>query len=261
MDIITSTQNPRVKLVNGLQTRPRTRRKERKIVLEGTRLLRDAVERGHRPEFIFYEPQTVDHYLLAELQERRFELAPVNTEVMEYMSDTQQPQGILGVFPLPLPRLPEKPNRVMVLDNVRDPGNVGGALRTAAAAGVQVAVLSPGCADPYNPKALRSGMGAHFRIPVVEATWEQIAEYTQRLRVYLAAADGRQTHDEVDWTQPWALVIGSEAHGVSEEAQQLEDSQRVSIPMAAQSESLNAMVAAAVILFEAQRQERALSNG
>lgn len=261
MDIITSTQNPRVKLVNGLQTRPRTRRKERKIVLEGTRLLRDAVERGHRPEFIFYEPQTVDHFLLADLQEREFELLPVNTEVMQFMSDTEQPQGIIGVFPLPVPYMLAKPRRVLVLDNVRDPGNVGGVLRTAAAAGVQVAVLSPGCADPYNPKALRSGMGAHFRIPVIEGTWEQIAEYCQPLNIYLAAADGAQTQDAVDWTQPWALVIGSEAHGVSEEATQLEGAQRVSIPMAAQTESLNAMVAAAVILFEAQRQERVLSNG
>lgn len=261
MDIITSTQNPRVKLVNGLQTRPRTRRKERKIALEGTRLLRDAIERGHRPDFIFYEPQTVDHYLLAELQEREFELLPVNTEVLQFMSDTQQPQGIIGVFPLPLPRLPERATRVLLLDNVRDPGNLGGVLRTAAAAGVQVAVLSPGCADPYNPKALRSGMGAHFRIPVVEASWEQIVDYCQRLSVYLAAADGTQTHDAVDWTQPWVLVIGSEAHGVSHEATQLEAAQRVSIPMAVQTESLNAMVAAAVILFEAQRQKRALSNG
>lgn len=261
MDIITSLQNTRVKLVNGLQTRPRTRRKERKIVLEGTRLLRDAVERGHKPEFIFYEPQTVDHYLLAELQEREFELLPVTTEVLEFMSDTQQPQGIIGVFQMPMPRMIERATRVMLLDNVRDPGNVGGALRTAAAAGVQVAVLSPGCADPYNPKALRSGMGAHFRIPVVEASWEQIAEYCKRLQVYLAAADGPLTHDAVDWTKPWALVIGSEAHGVSEDAAALEGSQRVRIPMAAATESLNAMVAAGVILFEAQRQERVLSNG
>jgi TrmH family RNA methyltransferase len=260
MEIITSLQNPRVKLVNGLQTRPRTRRKEHKIVLEGTRLLRDAVERGHKPEFIFYEAQTVDHFLLADLQERNFELLPVNAEVMQYMSDTQQPQGIIGVFPLPLPRLPDKPKRVLVLDNVRDPGNMGGVLRTAAASGVQVAVLSPGCADPYNPKALRSGMGAHFRIPVIEGTWEQIADYCKWLNVYLAAADGTQTHDAVDWTKPWALVIGSEAHGVSDEASQIENAQRVSIPMAAQTESLNAMVAGAVILFEAQRQERVLSK-
>jgi TrmH family RNA methyltransferase len=150
---------------------------------------------------------------------------------------------------------------VILLDNVRDPGNMGGILRTAAAAGVDVAVLSPGCADPYNPKTLRGGMGAHFRIPVMEAGWEQITAYCEHLKVYLAAADGELTHNAVDWTQPWVLVIGSEAHGVGPEVQALSGQQRIQIPMAAATESLNAGVAAAVILFEAQRQERSSSHG
>lgn len=260
MDPITSLQNPRVKLAHGLITRPRTRRKERKIVLEGLRLLRDAIERGNKPEFVFYDPKTVNYDLLADLQNRNIDLSPVSPEVMEHITDTQQPQGIVGVFPMPVPPLPRKPRRVLLLDNVRDPGNMGGLLRTAAAAGVEVVVLSPGCADPYNPKSLRSGMGAHFRIPVVEATWEQIGEYCKPLQVYLAATDGQQSHDAVDWTKPWALVIGSEAHGVGAEAEAL-NGQRIAIPMAAATESLNANVAGAVILFEAQRQERRLSGG
>jgi TrmH family RNA methyltransferase len=258
MDTITSTQNPRVKLVYGLQNRPRTRRKERKIALEGVRLLSDAVERGYKPEFVFYEPGSADYDLIARLQERGFELLPVNTEVMAHMSATDHPAGVLGVFPLPVPHLPRKPapRRVLILDNVRDPGNLGTILRTAAAAGVQVAILSPGCADPYNPKALRGGMGAHFRLPVVEATWEEIAGYCAPLKVYLADGAGQTDYDTVDWTAAWALVIGSEAHGLSAEATALSE-QRVRIPMAAHTESLNAAMAAAVILFEAGRQARA----
>jgi TrmH family RNA methyltransferase len=242
-------------------TRPRTRRKERKIILEGVRLLRDAVERGHKPEFVFYDPKTVDYELLADWQNREIELLPVTPEVMAHITDTEQPQGLVGVLPLPVPHLPRKPRRVILLDNVRDPGNMGGILRTAAAAGVDVAVLSPGCADPYNPKTLRGGMGAHFRIPVMEAGWEQITAYCEHLKVYLAAADGELTHNAVDWTQPWVLVIGSEAHGVGPEVQALSGQQRIQIPMAAATESLNAGVAAAVILFEAQRQERSSSHG
>jgi RNA methyltransferase, TrmH family len=259
MEPITSTQNNRVKLAHGLQTRPRTRRKERKIVLEGVRLLRDAVERGHKPEFVFFDPKSVDYDLLADLQERKFETLPVTTEVMQHISDTETPPGIFGVFPMPFPPMPRQPRKALILDNVRDPGNVGGMLRTAAAAGVEVAVLSPGCADPYNPKTLRSGMGAHFRIPVVEATWEEIITFCESLNVYLAAADGEITHDAVNWTERWALVVGSEAHGVGEEAQSL-GGRKIGIPMAAETESLNASVAAAVILFEAQRQERTLSR-
>jgi TrmH family RNA methyltransferase len=103
-------------------------------------------------------------------------------------------------------------------------------------------------------------MGAHFRIPVVEADWEAIRAYCEPLTLYLAAADGDLDYDAVDWTARWALVIGSEAHGVGAEAQAF-GGRRLRIPMSAATESLNASVAAAVILFEAQRQERALSRG
>lgn len=255
MDIITSLKNDKVKLTYGLQTRPRTRRKERKIALEGTRLIRDALERGHKPLFMLYQPQTVDYDLLAQLQNRNVDLTPVNDEVMAHISDTDNPQGIVGVFPLPTPPLPRRPSRVLILDNVRDPGNVGGTLRTAGAAGVDVVILSPGCADPYNPKALRSGMGAHFRVPVVEGSWEQIAGYCEPLAVYLADGTGTTDYADADWTRPWALVIGNEAQGVSPECEALNGT-RIRIPMAAQTESLNAGVAAGVILFEAQRQRR-----
>lgn len=259
MDIITSTHNPRVKLAHGLQQRPRTRRKERKIALEGTRLLRDAIERGHKPEFVLYDPDHVDAELLKMLQTRDFELVPVNDEVMRHVSDTQNPQGVVGVFPMPVPPLPRKPQRVLILDNVRDPGNLGAILRTAAAAGVQVAILSPGCADPYNPKSLRSGMGAHFRMPVAEASWEEIGLYCEPLAVYLADGSGTTDYTTVDWTQPWALVIGSEAHGIGSEASALGNT-RIQVPMAAKTESLNAVVASAVILFEAQRQVRTVAK-
>lgn len=258
MDIITSLKNEKVKLCFSLQNRPRGRRKERKIALEGTRLIRDALERGHAPLFVLYEPETVDAALLDQIGKGGFDHAPVNKEVMDYISDTETPQGIVAVFPMPMPSMPRRVTSALILDNVREPGNVGGILRSAAAAGVEAVILSPGCADPYNPKALRAGMGAHFRVPVVEAGWPEISGFIESagLSVYLAAADGALDYDRTDWQTPWALVIGSEAHGVTEEAENL-GGQRVNIPMAAQTESLNAGVAAAVILFEAARQRRA----
>lgn len=253
MDSITSRQNEKVKLVVALQTRARTRRQERKMALEGTRLVRDAVERNQLPLFLLYEPQSADRDLIAQLENRQVMLLPVSAAVMAHISDTAQPQGIVGVFPLPTPALPDPPTRVLILDNVRDPGNLGTILRTAAAANAQVVLLSPGCADPYSPKTLRSGMGAHFRIPIVEATWEQIADYCGSLRVYLATGDGEMRYDQADWQSGWAVVIGNEAHGASPEAERITTT-RIVIPMAAETESLNAAVAAGVILFEALRQ-------
>lgn len=255
MEVITSLQNDKVKLVKGLQTRPRTRRKEHKIVLEGIRLVRDAVEQGQRPHFVFYEDNAQDYDLIALMQEKQFTLIPVNAEVMTHVSDTQQPAGILGVFPMPTPPLPRTPTRVLILDRVSDPGNMGTLLRTAAAAGVDVVVLSPGCADPYNPKTLRGGMGAHFRIPVVGAEWPEIVGYCESVNVYVAAGDGDTPYYAPDWTSPSALIIGSEAHGVGTEADALA-TKRIYIPMAAQTESLNAAMAAGVILFEAARQRQ-----
>jgi TrmH family RNA methyltransferase len=254
MELITSLQNERVKLANALQHRARARRKHVKIAVEGDRLLKDALDRRQRPDYVLYTPDA-NPPLLALLNKMRVPVFAVTEEVMAHVSATEEPQGMVGVFPIPMPPLPQNPRRVLVMDELGDPGNVGGLLRSAAAAGVEVAILSPHCADPYNPKALRSGMGAHFRLPVVEADWGQIAGYLDGLTVRAADAAGPHAYDLTDWTGRWALIVGSEAHGLGEKARQLA-TELVSIPMAAQTESLNAMAAAAVILFEAARQVR-----
>lgn len=253
--MITSLQNERVKLAHALQTQAKTRRKEGKMALEGVRLIRDALERGLTPEFILYDPDAVDIDAVVGTEQSPLPI-PVTTEIIRYVSDTETPQGIVGVFPITAPPLPETPQRVLILDNLRDPGNMGTILRTAAAAGVEVVLLSPGSVDAYNPKVLRGGMGAHFRIPVLEASWTRIAVYCRDLTVYLADMQGDVTYDAADWQQAWALIIGSEAHGESEEASALAR-QRVYIPMVSETESLNAAVAAGIILFEAARQRRA----
>lgn len=250
--MITSLQNERVKLVHALQNRTRARRKERKIALEGARLVRDACESEHQPDFVFYTPDSSGTALIHTLRQRNCELLEVAEPVMRHISDTQQPQGIIGVFPMPSPVLPKQAEHILILDGVSDPGNMGTILRTAAAAGVDVVLLGPNSADPYSPKALRSGMGAHFRIPVRERSWPEIREYCQSTGIYAADSRGNMCYNGVDWTQPWALVIGSEAHGLSESAAHLAAG-RVYIPMAAATESINAAAAAAVILFEAQR--------
>lgn len=252
--MITSLQNDKVKLAHLLQSQSRARRKEGKIVLEGARLIRDAYERGgSRPEFVFYEPGKAEPALVDLFERHRIFIQPASAEVMRHISATEGPQGIVGVFPTPRPALPDNLGRVLILDDIRDPGNLGTMLRTAAAAGVDAALLSPGTVDAYNPKALRAGMGAHFRLAVAEMPWAEIANATNGLVVYLADMEGDVTYDRADWSSPWALIVGSEAHGASREAVALV-SQRVTIPMSADAESLNAAVAAGILLFEAQRQ-------
>lgn len=254
--LITSLQNERVKLAHLLQTKARARRKEGKIVLEGLRLVRDAIMGGHQPEFVLYTPDAVEETLIAQLEASRAALLPVSPQVMAHVSDTQTPQGVLAVFPMPAYALPEKLTRVLILDAVRDPGNMGTLLRTGAAAGVQAVLLAPESADPYNPKTLRAGMGAHFRVPIVEADWASINQVCGALNVYAAAYPGDLRYDQADWRAAWALIIGSEAHGVGADALRLAAGRLVYIPMAAATESLNAAQAGAVILFEAARQRQ-----
>lgn len=251
-DLITSTQNARVKLAFQLQKRARSRRKERKIVLEGVRLISDALQQGHQPEFVLYYPAQADYDLIAQLQETQSELLAVSENVIQHVSDTTNPQGIIAVFPLPIPTMPSDAQRVLILDAVREPGNLGTILRTAGAAGVEVVILGSGSADPYNPKVLRAGMGAHFRLPIIEADWSAIAGYTKDLNIYMASGAGDVVYSDVDWTQAWALVIGNEAHGLDESQVSLNGT-TIMIPMTS-AESLNAAVATGVILFEAQRQ-------
>lgn len=253
--MITSLQNDRVKLAYGLLSGSKSRRKAGKIVLEGLRLIRDAVDSGYIPDFVLYDPEviTID---LAALGIPSEVLLEASAEVIQHVSGTEHPSGLVGVFPMPTPSLPRSLRRVLILDALSDPGNMGTILRTAAAAGVEGVLLAPGSVDPYNDKALRGGMGAHFRVPVLTQSWDKIAATCDGLPVYLADMVGDLTYDAADWSNGWALIVGSEAHGVSERAAALAH-QRITIPMAAETESLNAASAAAVILFEAARQGRA----
>ncbi len=253
MGIISSTQNKRIRYVKSLQTKGRLRRSERKLILEGDRLIADALRRGGKPAQAFYAPTQANYELIAQLQARNCPLQAVSEAVLRYASDTQQAPGLLAIFDLPRPRLPQLVARALILDGISEPGNLGTILRAAAAADAQLAILAPGCVDPYNPKALRAGMGAHFSLPVVEASWKEISAFCQDLPIYAASAAATKPYTQVDWRGSWALLLGNEAHGLSQPARKLAR-ESVSIPLAAESESLNVASAAAVILFEARRQ-------
>jgi TrmH family RNA methyltransferase len=128
-------------------------------------------------------------------------------------------------------------------------------LRTAAAAETDVVILLPGCVDPYNPKVLRGGMGAHFRLPILSLTWPHIVAQYPDLPLYVADAAGTLTYDAVDWRQPAGVIIGGEARGAQDTAYQ-HAAAAISIPMGNRFESLNAAMATAIILFECRRQRR-----
>jgi TrmH family RNA methyltransferase len=142
---------------------------------------------------------------------------------------------------------------LLIADQIRDPGNLGTLLRTGLAGGVDGVLLSPGTVDAFSPKVLRAGMGAHFRLPILNCSWEEIKETTQDLTLYAADVSGGATLWEVDLTKPAGLIIGSEAHGPGENAFELADI-KIHIPMKQDAESLNASIAGAILIYEVFRQ-------
>jgi TrmH family RNA methyltransferase len=151
---------------------------------------------------------------------------------MRSCSDTQTPQGILAVLPMPEIAPPAASTLTLIADSVRDPGNLGTILRTAWAAGVERVILAPGTVDASNPKVVRAAMGAHLYLPIASLRWQSISGAVADAEVWLAASDGDVAYSAVDWSDRVALIIGGEGAGAGASARVLARGS-VSIPMAA----------------------------
>ncbi len=256
--MITSTHNPKLKLVRALQGRAKERRDAGAFVVEGVRLVEEAVNSNWRLRFALYDELlsergklTVERLLL-----NGVDVEEVSTSLMKSLSETESPQGIVAVLELNQLPVTNLPDFILIPDQIRDPGNLGTLLRTAAAAGVQAVLLPPETTDAFAPKVVRSGMGAHFRLPIHSMSWDEIQRFCESAsqRIFLADMDGRSCW-EVDLRQPLALIIGGEANGASEQARKLAN-QKISIPINGNMESLNAAAAGSILMFEVARQRR-----
>lgn len=233
------------------------RQAERAFVLEGEKLLGEAVHAGAPVESVYLAPGAAvpDEVLAAAA--RVYELAP---GVVERVADTVTPQPVLAVAPyvdIPFPDLTDRTFVVVCVD-LRDPGNAGTVLRSAEAAGAEGVIFCVGAVDVYNPKTVRASAGSLFHVSVV-AGGEPVsilrALGQQGLRTLGAAAHGGADYANTDFTTPFALVVGNEAHGLPADVTAALDG-CVTVPMAGRAESLNAGMATAVLCFEAARQRR-----
>lgn len=253
--MITSTHNSKIQLVRGLLGRSKERREAEAFVAEGVRLVEEALRARWPFRFVLAGERLRGRgrELVAELQGQGVETEIVADNLMQSVGETESPQGILAVLEHSRLPIPQSISFALILDQIRDPGNLGTLLRTAAAAGVQAVLLPPETADAFAPKVVRAGMGAHFRLPVHELTWEEIRTTTQGLKIHLANMEGELSCWQADLCSPLALIIGGEAAGASQPARELATA-RVYIPMPGKSESLNAAVAGAILMFEVVRQ-------
>lgn len=258
--MITSSQNSKIKLVRALG-RAKERREANAFVVEGVRLVEEAVLSNWGLRFALYDETLSErgNAQVERLKSSGVDVEMISTGLMESLSETDTPQGLLAVLEFKQLPITTSPNFVLIPDQIRDPGNLGTLLRSAAATGVQAVLMPPETTDAFAPKVVRSAMGAHFRLPVHSMMWEEIEQICKSayLQMYIADMDGVSCWD-MDLRQPLALIVGSEAEGASEQARKLA-SQQISIPMAGNVESLNAGVAGSVLMFEVVRQ-RSVSN-
>ncbi len=257
-DYLSSPHNPLITTYIKLRENRRYRQKLGKIALEGPNLIREAMKAGLAAETIFFTsnyfqtdgkawmptiPASAKCYTLSE-------------SLFKRIADTETPQSVAAIFSfdyLLQQHLPgETPSIAIILDRLQDPGNLGTIIRTAAAAGVDTVYYASGCADPYSPKALRSSAGALFsiRVEYVDCLGVLVQDL-KKSGVQLIASSPHSTisYRSVQYKPPLALLIGNEASGLSDEMLKAADL-KVSIPLKGEVESLNASVAAAVLLFE-----------
>jgi len=257
--VISSRQNPRIQQVRALLSSRKERTSAGLFIAEGVRLVEEAYAAGWLPREVFFSAAVSSRgrALLDGFAAAGVPVEEVEQALLDYLSATQTSQGILAVLPFRQLPLPPALNFVLIADALHDPGNLGAVLRSAAAAGVQAVFLAPETTDPFAPKVLRAAMGAHFRLPLRAFSWPEIETACRSaappLTIFITDVGAGRPYFQADLTQPLALIVGSEAEGVSKEARRLAG-QVLTIPMTSDSESLNAAVAAGILLFEIVRQ-------
>lgn len=260
MQIITSKDNEIIKNIRKLKEK-KYRDANNEYLIEGIKLIKEAVEEKAKIKLIVVceesiEDGDIDQKLLYEIA--KYDCIYVNKKVFSILTDVQNPQGILAVI--------EKKNNeedinykediIVVLDGIQDPGNLGTILRTIDSVGLSQVIVSKETADSYNPKVVRSTMGAIFRVNVIES--EDLLQTLKNLKKhkYKIMATSLETNNsvyDVEYNKK-VIVIGNEANGVSENVLEYAD-EKIKIPMLGKTESLNASVATSIILYEYVRRK------
>jgi TrmH family RNA methyltransferase len=262
MPIITSLQNPRVKDAVRLCDR-RHREKQGRIRIDGARELFRAIEAGVRLVEVFVCERLCEsedaQRVLAKLSGCEATILEVTEPVFEKLAFGDRTEGVFGVAAAPRPglsdlALPDVP-LVAVLEGVEKPGNVGAVLRSGDAAGLSALIVADGRTDLYNPNAIRASLGTIFTLPVCTATAADALDWLRRqdLAVYAARVDASVPYTVADFRRPAAIVLGSEAEGLSA-VWTADDVTPIALPMLGAADSLNVSATAAVLFYEALRQ-------
>lgn len=256
--IITSSTNKQVKNVMHLMTKASARREQKLFVVEGIKMFLetpvDRIEKVFISESLYKDNKD----LVKKIEEYSYEV--VKDSVFKEMSGTVTPQGIMALVRQSQYNIEEIINKnekqaFIVLEGLQDPGNMGTIIRTAEGAGIAAVIMDKNTVDVYNPKVIRSTMGSIYRVPFVIT--ENLVDTVDKLQksgiiVYAAHLQGKIYYDEANFKESSAILIGNEGNGLTDEISQKAD-RRIKIPMHGKVESLNASVAAAILMYEATK--------
>ncbi|MBE5940268.1 MAG: RNA methyltransferase [Lachnospiraceae bacterium] len=264
--MISSTSNSQIKNLTQLQTKASARKKQKLFVVEGIKIFMEIPADRIRQVYIS-EDVSADKVLIGKIKEKlkttgkKYEeiCVEVASNIFKSVSDTVTPQGVIAVVEMRDERISSVLNEngdktVLILDSLRDPGNMGTIIRTAEGAGVSAVLMNKECVDIYNPKVTRSTMGSIFRVPIVIS--ENLKEDIDMLKgngfkIFAGHLNGTDYDRHPDFCGNVGIVIGNEANGISDEIAETADN-LIRIPMSGKVESLNAAVAAAILMYEAR---------
>ena len=258
--MITSTSNMQIKEITALLKKSKERKEKKAFVIEGRKMFEEICQDKSRVVKAYFS----ESYMKEQYADKRIPDVPyeiVADSVFDAMAETVTPQGVLAIVKMPeysLEEMVTAAGTLVLLENLRDPGNLGTIIRTAEAAGVSGVILSKESVDIYNPKVIRSTMGAVYRVPFLYVEdFQKLLQELREKKVRLLAAHlkGTKTFDKADYSGKVGILIGNEANGLSEEVAELAE-EKVLIPMAGSVESLNAAVAAALLMYEAFRNQK-----
>lgn len=263
MQVISSKDNEIIKNIRKLKEK-KYRDLENSYIIEGIKLIKEAiVEKAKIKQIVMCENYTdneeIDKETLYEIA--KYNLIYVTEKVFNLITDVKTPQGIIAVIEKnniknTINQIDYSQDIIIALDDLQDPGNLGTILRTVDSANLNQIILSKNSADPYNPKVVRSTMGAIFRINIIEVEdlQETLKEIKKnKFKVMVTALDADNSIYNVDYNKK-AIIIGNEANGVSKEIQAMAD-EKVKIPMLGKTESLNASVATGIMIYEYVRRK------
>lgn len=256
-DVITSSKNLYIKHLRKLISSPKTRRETSTYVAEGTHLVKSLLASDIECKRYFCAESALQNEeisdLVRQLDVNQVPAVVVADSLFESVSAIHAQVGIMAYFTLPSVERKLLRSSAVLLDDVQDPGNLGTILRTSAAAGIDRAYLSEGCASPWSPKALRAGMGAQFAVVIEEdSNLKKVIEASE-VPVVVTSLQATSSVYEYDLAKDVAWLFGSEGRGVSDELLKL-NVDKVIIPHSQNIESLNVAAATAICLFEQVRQ-------